>query len=368
MTSPPINGQAARRHTHTAIGSAGEDTERCPWCGSEISRSRFSALQRKIAEQERERLGKVEQTLKAQFVTAQQQAAAKAKTEIEKALKDAAALVAKAKRGGAAREAAIKQQATQAAMAALAPKISEAVNAEKARGYAERQKMTEELDRLKARLEQRRANELGDEAELDLYEALRREFPGDQIARVPKGRNGADILHDVMHHGVVVGRLVLDSKNHGRWSSTFASKIASDLITHRGDHAIVSSNVMPAGVRQPFHLVDGVIVAQPARLVVLVTLLRRHVIAMHLKAGNLRRDGKRDELYAFIASERCTQLLDRIGSLTNTLSGLDEKEESAHRTVWKRRTELIRSIQGIHSEFTAEIETILGRAPVEASS
>lgn len=321
---------------------------RCPYCGAPLTRKEFDEARRRI---------------EAHFAEEHQQLATKAQAEIDKAQRQAAAVIAQAKRDAAAREAAIKQQAAEAAAAGLAPKIASAVNAEKARGQVERHKLTQELDRLKARLEQRRANELGDEAEVDLFEALRHDFPGDKIARVQRGRAGADILHDVVHQGVIVGRLVLDSKNHGRWSNSFVSKIASDLISHRGDHAIVSAAVMPAGVRQPFHLIDGVIVAQPTRVVVLVALLRRHLIALHLlKVGNAGRDEKRDDLYAFITSERCAQLLDRIGSLTNALSGLDEKEESAHKTVWKRRSELLRSIQGIHTEFTAEIETILGRA------
>ena len=355
-------------HTHQPNGAAAA-IERCPWCGSKITRNEFERIRLEIADRERERAAAAEQQFRQQFAREHQKALATAKTEVDKARKDASALVAQAKRNAAAREAAIRQQAMEAAAAALGPKIASAVNAEKARGQVERHKLTQELDRLKARLEQRRANELGDEAEVDLFEALRHEFPGDRIVRVAKGQSGADVLHDVVHQGTVVGRLVLDSKNHGRWSNSFVSKIASDLITHRGDHAIVSSTLMPTGVRQPFHLIDGVIVAQPARVVVLVALLRRHLVALHLlKLGNAGRDEKRDDLYAFITSERCAQLFDRIGSLTSALSGLDEKEESAHRTVWKRRTELIRSIQGIHSEFTAEIETILGRAPMEASS
>jgi len=339
-------------------GSANKET--CPYCGQPVTTAQ---IRERLRDQEARRVRELETNIRVHFERQQQDTAAKARAEIEKAQREAAAQVAKAKRDGAARETAIRQQATQAATAALTPKITEAVNAEKVRGYAERQKMTEELDRLKARLEQRRANELGDEAEIDLYEALRREFPGDQITRVPKGRNGADILHDVVHQGAVVGRLVLDSKNHRRWLNGFVTKVASDLITHRGDHAIISSAVMPAGIRQPFHLIDGVLVAQPARVVALVMLLRRHVIATHLlKLGNSDRNEKRDQIYAFITSDRCTQLLDRISSLSDDMLGLDAKEESAHRGVWKRRSELIRAIHTVHSEFTAEIEHIMSGA------
>jgi uncharacterized protein DUF2130 len=366
-TLETVNARSKQRHAHKSNGA--DLAERCPWCGSLITRAEFQRIRKKIEEQERSRVAKVEQNLRQQFARDQERAATNAKAEMDKARREAAALITQTKRDAAAREATIRQEAAKAATAALAPKITEAVNAEKQRAYSEKLKLTEQLDEMKRRLEQRRANELGEQAEVDLYEALLREFPGDQIARVPKGRNGADVLIDVVHQGAVAGRLVLDSKNHGRWSNSFVSKVATDLITHRGDHAIVSSTAMPAGVQQPFHLVDGVIVAQPARVVTLVALLRRHIVATYLlKLGNSMRDEKRDELYSFITSDRCAQLLARISGLTNDLSELDGKEESSHRSVWKRRSELIRSIHTVHSEFTAEIDQIIGGTMTEPSS
>jgi hypothetical protein len=218
-----------RRHPHRDNGEASAGEAICPYCGQSISRKEFEQIRTRIESEERERIAGVEAGLRERFARERQEAAAKANAAIEKSRLEAAALVAKAKRDAASREAAIRQQATQAATAALAPKIDAAVNAEKHRAYAERLALTAQLDELKRRLEQRRANELGDEAEVNLFEALKREFAGDLISRVPKGRNGADILHDVVNQGGVVGRLVIDSKNHARWLTRFVSKAADDL-------------------------------------------------------------------------------------------------------------------------------------------
>jgi hypothetical protein len=38
----------------------------------------------------------------------------------------------------------------------------------------------------------------------------------------------------------------------------------------------------------------------------------------------------------------------------------EAKEERAHRTVWKRRADLIKAIQGIHGEISSEIDQIIG--------
>ncbi|HEX3952436.1 MAG TPA: hypothetical protein VHW90_02615, partial [Stellaceae bacterium] len=71
------------------------------------------------------------------------------------------------------------------------------------------------------------------------------------------------------------------------------------------------------------------------------------------------RDGKRNALFDFLTSDRCAQLLDRIGSLSGDLSDLDTKEETTHRNVWRKRSEVIKAIQSTHVEFTSEIDRII---------
>ena len=51
-----------RRHVHEPNGPE-LATERCPWCGSKISRAEFQRIRDQIAEHERARLAEVEQNL-----------------------------------------------------------------------------------------------------------------------------------------------------------------------------------------------------------------------------------------------------------------------------------------------------------------
>jgi len=69
----------------------------------------------------------------------------------------------------------------------------EAVNGEKAKTFAERQKLEEKLAGLQRQLQAKTAGELGEGAELDLFETLRAEFPHDRFSRLKKGTAGADI-------------------------------------------------------------------------------------------------------------------------------------------------------------------------------
>ena len=140
------------------------------------------------------------------------------------------------------------------------------------------------------------------------------------------------------------------------------TKLRQDRLAANADHAILSSHVFPAGTRQ-LHIQDGVIVSNPARVVVLVELLRKHIVQSHtLRLSNEARGKKTTQLYEFINSDRCTQLLDRFETLADDMLALDVKEKTTHDATWKRRGELIRSVQRTHGDLTSEIDRIIGTA------
>lgn len=331
--------------THRSVGVA---EERCPFCGAPLSRAEFRAIQAKIAEEERARIAKVEQALKDRFTREKAHAETQAKAAIEKARKESAA-----------RELAVRQEATKTANAAVAPKIDAAVNAERAKHFAEKLKLEEQLGEMQRQLQKKTAHELGEPAEVDLYEALRKEFPG-ETSRVSKGVKGPDIIVKIAHNGVVAGSIVIDCKNQKRWSNTFTKKLRDDQIAEGADFCILSTNVLPAGEQQ-ICLRDHVLVSAPARVRVLVHLLRRHVLANHtLKRSSEGRSEKGDRLLAYMVSAPGRDLLDGIIKLTGDMADLDVKETASHQVTWKKRSELIRGIQTAHGEFSAAISRIVG--------
>src|ERR1700692_2694352 len=158
--------------------------------------------------------------------------------------------------------------------------------------FEEPQRLTGKLEDLARQLERKPANELGEGAEIDLFESLKQEFEGDQIKRVSKGAAGADIIHDVVHGGKVCGRIVYDAKNRNAWRNEYVPKLRQDQIAAEAEHAILSSLKFPAEVHQ-LHVQDGVIIANPARVLSLVQMLRRHIVQIHtLRLSNVERDMK----------------------------------------------------------------------------
>jgi hypothetical protein len=371
MTLETKNSHPAGQHTHKPNGSAGD--ARCPYCGQSITRREFEKIRARIETEERARIAKAEQILKDKLAREQAQATSKMKAEIDKAKRDAAAQIEKAKRDAATREAAILQAATKSATVALAPKIAEAVNVEKQRAFAEKLKLTEQLEDMKRRLEKKTAGELGDQLEMDLLSALQREFARDQIAtadaisRVPRGRNGADIIHRIVHNGMVCGTIIYEAKNHKRWLNSFTTKLRQDQISEEADHAVLVSAVFPAGAQQ-LTVQDGVVIVHPARVIALAHLLRRHTVQMHsLRLGIEDRAVKSEKLYEFIISDRARHLWDRIADAANELEALDRSEKISHERIWGRRADLISHLKEAHGSFGEAVDRVIGVTGSEAS-
>jgi hypothetical protein len=223
-------------------------------------------------------------------------------------------------------------------------------------------KLTSELADLQRKLEGKSAHELGEGSEIDLYEQLRSAFEGDRIQRVPKGVNGADVIHEVVHNGRTCGKIVYDAKNRDAWQNNFAVKLNADKLAQGADHAILSSNKFPRDKRE-IHLQDGVIVAAPPRVPAIVEILRDQLIRLNeLRVSNEQRDSKTEDLYTFIISEHCRQLIGQVENQAGRMLDLDAKELEAHRRVWDQRKKLIHAVQKARSDLSFEIDRIIGTA------
>lgn len=243
---------------------------------------------------------------------------------------------------------------------ALEQARTEAVNAEKSAAFEEKIKLSSKVEELQRALDKKTAEELGEGAEIDLFETLKAEFDGDRIERVNKGQPGADILHVVVHNGRECGRIIYDSKNHSAWRNDFVTKLASDQMAAKAEHAILSTRKFPSGARH-LHVQDGVLVASPSRVAALVKIVRQHLIQTHtLRMSNEERTQKTVALYAFITSERCSDLFKRIDAHAEDLLDIQVKEKKAHELTWKKQGELIRTVQKVTAEIGHEIDAIIG--------
>lgn len=337
--------------------------ERCPWCGHAISHQKFKEITTKIERQERTRYARLEQELRSRL---QREFDARRKREIGRLQVENKKL----KRESVQKEAAIR------ADEARKQKLARNNEMERERSAQRKQRANElavqqrrfdnqilrlqrQVDDLQRRLERRSAHDQGDDAEIDLYRMLNNSFRGDDIQRVRKGVEGADIIHRVRDAGKVCGTIIYDSKSRARWARSYVTKLRDDRKRHEADHAILSTTVFPAGIQQ-LEIRDDIIITHPARVLAVAMMLREHVIRVHsLKLSREGREEKTAHLYEFITSETSRQLLDEIERATNEILGLDQKEKKAHETTWENRDKLIKRIQRAHGEFHGKINRIL---------
>jgi hypothetical protein len=322
------------------------DTAQCPYCGQPISRKEFKEIQARIEAEGRERVAKVETALQQRFARDMAQAEAKKIAEIKTLKANQEAVIA----------ARVKTQRE-----ASEKKLAEAVNAERSKHFGEKLKLEEQLQDMQRRLQKKTANELGDEGELDLFDELRHEFPHDQIERVKKGKEGGDIIHKIVgQNGQICGKIIYDVKNTSRFMTNYLTKLRADQLREEADHAVLSTRAFPAGTQQ-LAVQDGVVIVNPARAIAVANLLRRQVIQVHsLRLGKEGRKEKAEAVYAFMISPRAAELWDGIAKATEGFRALDQSEKTAHEKTWGRRADLIRAVRGVHDEFSAAIDRIIG--------
>ncbi len=369
--------------------------EHCPWCEQPIPHDKFDEIKNRIETRQRIQFDEQAKQLKAQFAVEKAKDNAKAQAELDQHRKDTASKFETLQQQSLAGVALAREEARKAAEGAMQSQLAAAahevrtltethesvlnqrlheqrdaleksasanLNVERSKSFEEKQKLETALQDVQRRLQNKTAQELGEGAEIDLHEALKEEFPNDDITRVSKGASGADLIHKVLHNGKPCGLIVYDSKNRNAWRNDFVTKLRDDQLIAKADHAILSSHVFPAGAHQ-LHLQDGVIVTNPARVVALAQLLRNHIVQMHtLRISQQERASKTEDLYQFITSDRCKMLLDQIESHTSDMLELDVKEQTAHKTTWARRGQLIRDVQKRRDALSFEIERIIGTA------
>lgn len=357
----------------------------CPWCAQPVPNGTFRELAARHQKREQDRQSALQREIEGRFARDQAATIARVREEVRQAaeaelakryaeaqaqstarLGDLEARLNAATAAKAAAEAAASEQKTivEALLSdqrdALEREKIAAVSIEQAKAFDQNQKFQKQVLDLQRQLENKTAQEIGEGAEIDLFEKLKAEFEEDRLRRVEKGAAGVDIVHDIYHNGKLCGRVVYDSKKHSAWRNDFVTKLRNDQAEANADHAILSAHVFPAGARQ-LHLQEGVIVTNPARVVAIVQLLRRHVVQTYaLRLSNEARTNKTAALYEFIMSERCANLLHTIESQAGHLTEMDVRERKAHEKVWKDRATLIRTVQRAHGDLTGEIERIIG--------
>ncbi len=341
--------------------------DECPYCGTAIAKSMIAEVTARIRGEEQRRVAAAE---------------TQARERYEAPLKDAQEKLAQAGVERAAFDLKLKQ-AVEAA-AASAKKTADEVNAKKladelsrarevlkvdfdkqmlkqaADATKEKDELAKKVAELQRKLEAKGTREEG--ADIDVYEQLRTAFAdkGDRVVRMPEDAGGgATIVYEIMYKGSPCAKIMIDGKIRRNFQAPYATKLHDDMVASKADYALLATVAFPKDQHELCEA-NGVLLVHPARVVTLVTILRRTLVKMfQAKLSSTERDEKKAKLYKFVTSEACRKKLAEPSRIADALLKLDVDEVAAHQRMWEKRGELERKIQAVMSDVLEDIDVIL---------
>ena len=226
----------------------------------------------------------------------------------------------------------IVNQRVQQAREALEKDKVDALKVKDSQHAEETRKLTDKLEDFKRQLEKKRADELGEGAEVKLFDALKAEFGGDKIDRVGRGEAGADIKHVVIHNGKECGIIVYDSKDRGAWRNDYvANRQRTNGWLRPSTQSCPPANFRPIRPSSTLTTALSLPIRRGWWLSCKCCASTSSTFST-LRLSNTERAKKTAALYDFITSKRCTQLLDFIDTHAEDLLEASRKgEESARR-------------------------------------
>lgn len=203
----------------------------------------------------------------------------------------------------------------------------------------------------------------GETLELVLEDDLKALFPADEIAPVPKGITGADILQTVHNRfAQVSGTLLWEFKNTKTWSDAWVTKLKDDQRALKADISIILTSTLPRGVNG-FSFYNGVWVSDIHSYIGLCTALRHQLLQAHsARQANIGKNEKMESLYHYLSGNEFKQRVQTIIEAFSSMKQQLEKERVAMTRIWaKREKELDRVLAGTAGMY-GDLEGIVGNS------
>jgi hypothetical protein len=221
--------------------------------------------------------------------------------------------------------------------------------------------LQDQIEDLKRKATQGSQQAQGEIAELGLEAVLSSEFPQDQIAPVPKGVRGADVVQVVVDsQGRGCGTIAWEMKNTKNWSDGWLEKLRDDQRGLKADVAVIVSSVLPKGMER-FGRVDGVWITESQCVLGLATALRSSLI--HVAQARSVAEGrgtKMESLYSYLTGNEFRQRVEAVVEAFVSMQGDVEKERRSMESIWaKREKQITRAITGLAGMY-GDMQGIVG--------
>ncbi len=231
-------------------------------------------------------------------------------------------------------------------------------DAEKDKKLQDAQRNIEEMRR---RLQQGSQQSQGEVLELELETLLRTTFPSDQVAPVPKGVNGADVVQKVMSaSGQPCGTIIWEAKRTKNWSDAWLQKVKDDQRSLKAELAVIVSEALPKDCHN-FSRVQGVWVTNPQCALNLAGALRfqLHEVA-RAKSAAVGKNEKMEVLYAYLSGAEFRQRVEAIVESFNEMQKELQEERRATMRRWAKREKLLERMIGSTAGMYGDFQGLIG--------
>jgi hypothetical protein len=188
-----------------------------------------------------------------------------------------------------------------------------------------------------------RANQISQQNQGDALESffekqLRAVFPRDEVADVPTGVRGADVMLDVFNEvGTGCGRILFETKRTQNWSNAWIGKLREDLHRVNAHVGVIVTETLPKDI-QGCGFKDGIWVADFSSAMTLIRSLRWGLMQVQLeKKVQQNAEQNASLLYGYVTSpEFRNRVVSIVGAHAALRDGIN-KERKAMEKNWKLR-------------------------------
>jgi hypothetical protein len=232
----------------------------------------------------------------------------------------------------------------------------------------EKDKTIEDLKRLLE--EARRKSEQGSQElqgevlELDIQAALAAQFPRDVIRPVPKGVQGADLLHEVRDAALAsCGLIVWETKNTKHWQPAWIGKLKDDQRACGAALAVLVTAALPPEARAGFACIDGVWVASLTAWPALALALREQLLQVAFaRNAATGMNEKMEALYRYLAGDAFRHKVETIVEAFTAMKEQLDRERRAMERIWKERERQIERVLGATAGMYGELRGTIGQS------
>jgi hypothetical protein len=202
--------------------------------------------------------------------------------------------------------------------------------------------LTRQINDLKRLAEQGSQETQGEVLEERLEHELMATFRSDEIAPVPKGVRGADVVQRVVDRGRLCGTIIWETKNTKNWSEAWLTKLREDRTASKADVAILVTTALPRDMTG-FGIRDNVWIAGPAWAVAVGAAVRTQLIQVAaIRRATAVKSEAVEVLFEYVTGpefrDRVQTIVESFGAMQTEL----EQEKTATYKRWaKREKELL---------------------------